>query len=92
MYLFVAYAFLKLGTKRNTSQVRLRECWDLWSFLSCGAPGRAEGARIWEGEPANELRKARTKAQRDDLTSGTKLQAGPLGGCRGLVPAFVITA
>lgn len=52
----------------------------------------AEGARIWEGGPVNELRKARTKAQRDDLTSGTKLQAGPLRGCRGLVPAFVITA
>lgn len=67
-----------MGTKRNMSRGD-SESIGTFGALSCGAPGRAEGGRIWgRGEPANELRKARTKAQRDDLTSVTKLQAGSL--------------
>lgn len=62
--------------------------------LSSEAPFGAEGARI-RGETSNELRKAGTKAERDDLTSQrqrNKAPPSPQGGRSSSVPVFVTTA
>lgn len=87
--MYLLFITFKNRNKRNCA---LGEAPGLLGPLELCVWGSRQG---WRGQVlgvANGLREARTKAQRDDLTPVTKLQAGPLWGCLSLVAAFVTIA
>lgn len=65
-----------METRINMPQGRLTAGWDCWEFCHLKLHSGQKGPGLG-GNPANELRKAGTKAERDDLTSQSQRNKAP---------------